>query len=126
MYGSPGEVAVIVHPTEVMSGRFNSDNLSTGQLYQRDGANGWINTGFFSRMGCQAALAALRDGKVATTAPKHDDLLVAGMRLRFSAVDPDMYGDCDSATRQDTPQPGHAREAQAPLNMGPAFGRPGG
>jgi len=125
-YGLPGEVAVIVHPNQLPAGRFTSDNISVAQLYQRDGINGWVNTGFFSHMNCRAALAALQDGKVATVAPKHDDLQVAGMRLPFSGTHPTMSSDCESVAPNDVPQPNHAREPQAPLNMGPAFGKPGG
>jgi hypothetical protein len=125
-YGVPGEVAVIVHPTQLKAGAFTSDNISIAKLYQRDGAHGWVNTGFFSHMNCRAALAALQDGKVTTTAPQHDDLLAAGMRLQFSALASAMGEDCESASPQDRAQPSHAREAQAPANMGPAFGKPGG
>jgi hypothetical protein len=125
-YGLPGEVAVIVHPTQLTAGRIASEIISMAQLYQRDGAHGWVNTGFFSHMNCHAALAALQDGKLMTTAPEHDDLLAAGIRLRFSGIASTMSADCDSVSPKDVPQPSHAREAQAPLNMGPAFGRPGG
>jgi hypothetical protein len=125
-YGNPGEVAVIVHPTQLKAGSFTSDNISVAKLYQLDGSRGWVNTGLFSHMNCQAVLAALQDGKVATTAPKHDDLLVAGMRLQYSAPASAMSGDCEITTPQDRSQPSHTREAQAPSNMGPAFGKPGG
>jgi hypothetical protein len=125
-YGVPGDVAVIVHPAQHTAGSFTSDNSSIAPLYQRDSAHGWVNTGFFSHMNCHTALAALQDGKVATTAPQHDDLLVAGMRLQFSAIAPVMSADCEDALPRNVPQPSHAREPQAPLNMGPAFGRPGG
>ena len=105
---------MIVHPTQLAAGRTASEIISVAQLYQRDGAHGWVNTGFFGHMNCHAALAALQDGKLATIAPEHDDLLAAGIRLPFSGAAPAISADCEGVPLKDVPQPGRAREAQAP------------
>jgi hypothetical protein len=62
---------------------------------------------------------------VSSAPPEHDDLMVHGVRLEFSAAG--RLGDkCQAGRPGNQPPAARSRDAAAPAHMGPAFGQPGG
>lgn len=123
-YGAPGESAIIVRVDNPKSGSRAGYFFSSGQVFQRDREGKWINTGRFSATECPSVVAALRDGKVTPVRPEYDDLLVDGIRIRFSPA-PRVDNVC---AKEPAPKPANSQDkppdADAPVQMGPAFGKP--
>ena len=124
-YGAAGETAVIVRPY-----RTNADSIppynpvGLSRIFQRDRDGRWVPTGTFTHMNCPGVIAALRAGNLESARPEHDDLVVNGARLQFSATwtaDDKCAAQPQSSTSGDVER---ARDADAPPHMGPAFGRP--
>jgi hypothetical protein len=116
-YGGEGNMAIFVREAE---GPLEDD--SSAEVYQRDATGKWVNTGSFNHLDCPGVLSALRDGEVSSVPPEHDDLMVHGVRLEFSAAG--RVGDkCRAAHPESHPR---SRDAAAPAHMGPAFGQPPG
>lgn len=123
-YGPAGEVAVIVRSYKNKSdnGTYVPAPLALGRLFQRNADGKWIQTGTFTHMNCPSVIEALRAGKLETARPEHDDLIAAGVRLRFSSTwrAADTCAGEPQTHKPSSQQPAH--DAQAPPQMGPAFG----
>ncbi len=124
-YGPAGETAVIVRAygtTNDMVPAYDAGLLS--QLFQRGPQGKWVQEGHFTHINCPSVVAALREGKVVSARPEHDDLIVAGVRLNFSA--PWQANNQCVGEGQSNPSGirNPARDANAPPQMGPAFGGP--
>jgi hypothetical protein len=123
-YGALNDSAIIVSPHKPQLGERAPYFVLEGHVFQRDREGKWIHIGTLAGMGCPNIVAALRDGKVTTVRPEYDDLLVDGVRIHFSSV-PRVDNVCAKESspkpenRQDKP-----RDADAPVQMGPAFGKP--
>jgi hypothetical protein len=124
-YGPAAETAVIVRSYRTNNDRLSAYNpVELGRLFQRNPDGKWVQTGTFTHMNCPSVIAALRAGKLAWARPEHDDLIVDGVRLHFSAA---WRGDdkCAADPRSSpSSNPERARDADAPPHMGPAFGAP--
>ena len=122
-YGAAGETAVIVR-----SYATNNDSMpvyspaALARLFQRDPDGRWVQTGTFSHVNCPSVIAALRAGKSAPARPEHDDLMVDNVRLRFSAAQT-ADDRCVAEAHSNAPKtPQRTQDADAPPQMGPAFG----
>jgi hypothetical protein len=124
-YGSGVDTAVIVRA----SGGDSDKNPGyhpgeSGRLFQQDSNGKWEQTGSIADLDCPGVIEALRQGNADAIRPEHDDLVVNGVRLRFSAA---RSGDnrCHPGSTYGSPNsPREPRDAQAPSRMGPAFGGP--
>ena len=124
-YGSTGEPAVIVRPDSTKNEMMRAGSTdAAARLFQRDPHGKWVQTGTFNHLNCAGVVAALREGQFVLARPEHDDLVVAGVRLHFSAG----WRGNDSCAGESQPKPpsaqDRARDADAPPHMGPAFGEP--
>jgi hypothetical protein len=123
-YGAPGDSAIIVRVYNKNAASRPLYLPGSGQVFQRDRESKWVNTGYFPGMGCAGIVDALRDGEFMPVRPEYDDLLVNGIRLRFSPVP----RRDDACVRELARRPGNiedkTRDADAPTHMGPAFGKP--
>lgn len=124
-YGAKGDVAVIVRSYDPNAA---TDTLPfavmPGRLYQRDPAGAWVRTGQFDHTNCPAVIAALRAGNIESVPPGHDDLVVAGVRLRFTDTRENEHG-CAGHPRPAPGDPKPPGDPRAPAHMGPAFGGQG-
>jgi hypothetical protein len=119
-YGPSNDTAVIVRTY-----RTTADQtpiyypVGVGRIFQRESEGKWVQTGTLTHMNCASVIDALRQAKVASVTPEHDDLIANGVRLRFSTTR-SKDDQCAPETKTSSPQP--PRDAQAPPHMGPAFG----
>ena len=122
-YGSNNETAVIVRPYRQPSDKGpDYYPLGSGRLYQRDSEGNWVETGTLTHINCPTVIAALREGNAAAARPEHDDLIVSGIRLRFSANASKNDKCAADPEEKATAKPPPAHDADAPPHMGPAFG----
>jgi len=123
-YGAPGDSAIMVRVDNKSLGSRPSYLPASGQVFQRDRQGKWVNTGSFSVIGCASIVDGLRDGNATPVRPENDDLLVNGTRLHFSPLP----RRDDICSRELGSKPANTdaktRDADAPVPMGPAFGKP--
>jgi len=91
-------------------------------VFERDASGAWQRLGTVNNLRCDAALAALRAGKVTRIRPAFDDVLAGGIRLEVSRIETETPCPAPPAKPAPAPKP---TEAKAPARMGPAFGNPG-
>ena len=124
-YGPGSQTAVIVRSYRTNDETIPAYNpVPSSRLFQRDSDGKWVQTGTFTHMNCPSVIDALRAGTLASARPEHDDLIVDGVRLRFSAAwrgDDKCAAEPESNTATDSQR---AQDANAPPHMGPAFGGP--
>ena len=92
-----------------------------GRLFQRDSSGTWVRTGQFEHINCPAVIAALRAGKIQSVPPAHEDLVVAGVTLRFSDTRESEH-ECAGNPARGLMTPNLPVIPRAPAHMGPAFG----
>jgi Domain of unknown function (DUF4153) len=123
-YGAPGELAIIVRVDNENLGSRSVRFSMPGQLFQRDREGHWVNTGSFSDMRCASIVDALREGRVTSVRPDYDDLLVNGIRLHFYRSARSEEGCAKELGAAAADGQDKTRDADAPPQMGPAFGKP--
>jgi Domain of unknown function (DUF4153) len=122
-YGSTDETAVMVRSYKAADDKTSGYNQGAwGRLFQRASDGKWVPTGNFTHLNCPSVISALRDGKVAAARPEHDDLMVNGVRLRFSAAVSTDEGCASGRPANASSSALPTRDADAPPHMGPAFG----
>jgi len=120
-HGDVGDAMVLVQASAVRSGAFGA--LALAQVFQKDRSGRWVNSGTFDHLDCPGVVSALQRGQLAWIPPQHDDLIVNGVRLDFSASGSANRG---CTTPPGAPHLGTAHEAEAPARMAPAFAGVGG
>ncbi len=121
-YGGEGKEALIVRSMILMSIQSAGFRFSAvGVVFQRDAAGKWSRLGILQNLDCPGVASALQNGNLASTAPLHDDLLVAGVRLEFSPTQSYSQKCAAPVPEATSPKKDRAREATAPAYLGPAF-----
>ncbi len=122
-YGTSGALAIIVRADNTVRGAPSVYPITPAKVFQRDQQGKWVNSGSFHIKGCPGMVDALRAGKATSVPPEYDDLLVDGIRLRFSTALPN-DDRCSKEMAKKPDSGANARDAEAPVQMGPAFAKP--
>ena len=126
-YGKDGKQAIIVRTIEKKSALAPGYPIgASAALFQRDANGKWIAMGTLQNLNCPGVATALAHGELTSAPPEHDDLMVAGVRLEFSAARPYVNKCPAPAPSGSSPQKDQAHDPSAPPQMGPAFGAPAG
>jgi hypothetical protein len=121
-YGGAGKSAVIVRRSRTDDDTTSAFLGDVGRLFQRGADGKWKETGMFNHLNCPGVVAALREGKFVESPPEHDDLTVAGVRLRFAS---NVRTQDECTVNLHPPRaPKQTPDATGPLQMGPVLSGP--
>ena len=123
-YGMPGDSAIIVRGPSPTAGSQRASLWLSGQIFQRNQEGRWINTASFAGRECASTVEAMRDGRVTPVRPEFDDLLIDGRRIHVSPTSHDDGVCAKELGSNPANNQGTAKDADAPAQMGPAFGKP--